>query len=96
MIYMSSSVGPFIAFASPIDYNYLSRINSRERVSNSTQRTAAAKKSFENVLHYFEDVGVDVVVRLNEKLYDPSVFEKRGMKHVEMVSFRSGHRMVVF
>jgi hypothetical protein len=37
------------------------------------------------VLAYFEEVGVKMVVRLNEKLYDASVFEEKGIRHVEMV-----------
>ncbi|KAJ9112702.1 hypothetical protein QFC22_006204 [Naganishia vaughanmartiniae] len=77
-------LGPFIAFASPVDYSYLSRTNPTERIASSSQKSAAAERSFQDVLHHFEGVGVDVVVRLNEKLYDASVFEKRGMKHVEM------------
>lgn len=30
---------------------------------------------------------MQLVVRLNEKLYDGAVFEEQGMKHVEMVGF---------
>lgn len=47
------------------------------------------EKPLRNVIKYFKDEGVQLVVRLNEKLYDGAVFEEQGMKHVEMVRPRT-------
>jgi hypothetical protein len=66
-------VGPFIAFASPIDKQY------------PKKRTTTPDRPLQDVIEYFREEGVQLVVRLNEKLYDGAVFEEQGMKHVEMV-----------
>lgn len=44
----------------------------------------------QDVLGYFQEVGVKMVVRLNEKLYDASLFEYKGIQHVEMVRTVTG------
>jgi hypothetical protein len=66
-------VGPFIAFASPIDKAY------------PKKRTTTPDRPLRDVIDYFKEEGVQLVVRLNEKLYDGAVFEEQGMKHAEMV-----------
>ena len=40
-------------------------------------------KAFKNVLEYFGNNGVKLVVRLNKKLYDEKRFMERGMEHRE-------------
>jgi hypothetical protein len=67
------SVGPFIAFASPVDKQY------------PKKRATTPDRPLRDVIEYFKEEGVQLVVRLNEKLYDGAVFEEQGMKHVEMV-----------
>lgn len=59
----------FIAFASPV------------------QKTSDAplSHSFRQVLDYFEAKNVKLVVRLNSHLYDSKEFERRGMKHMDMI-----------
>lgn len=43
------------------------------------------------VLKYFEETDVKAVVRLNDPLYDPSIFTARGIGHLEMVSLIVTH-----
>lgn len=59
----------FVAFASP------------EQKSDSKRLNYA----FLNVLDYFETHQVKLVVRLNSHLYNKKEFEKRGIKHIDLV-----------
>ncbi|KAG0196554.1 Dual specificity protein phosphatase cdc14a [Mortierella sp. GBA30] len=42
------------------------------------------KKSFRNILEYFEAHNVKAVIRLNDKTYDETHFRNRGMKHYDL------------
>lgn len=59
----------FIAFASPQQDDYESPLS----------------HSFSQVLDYFVDVNVRLVVRLNSHLYNKDEFEMRGIKHIDMI-----------
>lgn len=76
------TVGPFIPFASPVDPNYLT---SQNPALPASRNRSSVKGPLKDVLAYFQEVGVKMVVRLNEKLYDALVFEDKGIRHVEMV-----------
>ncbi|GME87297.1 unnamed protein product [[Candida] boidinii] len=59
----------FIAFASPKQSRPGSNLN----------------EPFKKVLEYFVSNDVQLVVRLNSHLYDKNEFEKRGIKHIDMI-----------
>ncbi|KAK7207169.1 dual specificity protein phosphatase [Myxozyma melibiosi] len=63
----------FVAFASP-QYNIAP--------DQTPQKQPLAVR---NVLDFFVENGVDVVVRLNSPLYDKRLFENRGISHVDMI-----------
>lgn len=64
----------FIAFASPSDAKF----------HPSSSATKAPAQAFANVLRYFESNNVQMIVRLNEPLYDRMRFVEKGMEHVDM------------
>ncbi|KAG7876754.1 hypothetical protein KL938_004367 [Ogataea parapolymorpha] len=59
----------FIAFASP----------------KQSRPGAPLNEPFRKVLEYFVNNNVQLVVRLNSHLYDKNEFEKRGIKHIDMI-----------
>jgi cell division cycle 14 len=88
----------FIAFASPVDTNWLMR---EKDVKESQKQTVSPEKSvttsgtqlalqrklptpFLNCLDYFEKRNVKLVVRLNTELYDRTLFLDRGIDHMEL------------
>ena len=73
----------FLAFASPVEPGY-EHAKSKSPQAKSPAMQPKINKAFRNVLQYFEDNGVKIVVRLNKKLYDERRFTERGMEHREM------------
>lgn len=59
----------FIAFASPQQIDYVSPLN----------------YPFCQILDYFETSNVQLVVRLNSELYNKAEFEKRGIRHMDLI-----------
>ncbi len=59
----------FIAFASP----------------RQSRPGAPLNQPFRKLLQYFVSHNVELVVRLNTHLYDKNEFEKRGIKHLDMI-----------
>ncbi|KIJ32361.1 hypothetical protein M422DRAFT_184583 [Sphaerobolus stellatus SS14] len=71
----------FIAFASPVDPTYA------RKLKDDSSNVALQRKlptPFINCLDYFEKRAVKLVVRLNNPLYDKSVFTERGIDHLEL------------
>ncbi len=68
----------FIAFASPKQLKYS---NSEVIIEDEN----GLSSTFKHVLDYFKKNNVQLVVRLNSHLYDSSEFEKRGIKHIDMI-----------
>ncbi|KAI5122128.1 hypothetical protein M0805_000776 [Coniferiporia weirii] len=66
----------FIAFASPVEHSWT------KKASPTPARKLAS--SFQNCLEYFEKHGVQLVVRLNNMLYDKQHFLDRGVRHEEL------------
>ncbi|KZT62206.1 phosphatases II, partial [Calocera cornea HHB12733] len=81
----------FIAFASPVDPGFIRR-NAVPPVpvksgSNGPAEVALQRKlptPFLNCLDYFSKRNVKLVVRLNNPLYDRTVFEERGIEHLDL------------
>ena len=59
----------FIAFASP----------------RQSRPGAPLNQPFRKILQYFASHNVELVVRLNSHLYDKNEFERRGIKHLDMI-----------
>jgi cell division cycle 14 len=86
----------FIAFASPVDPNWIKREKeTKENLKQSGPSSAPSTGSnlalqrklpttFLNCLDYFEKRNIKLVVRLNTELYDRSVFLDRGVDHMEL------------
>jgi cell division cycle 14 len=78
----------FIAFASPVDQNWIRREREKKaQASPSPSRLAFDRKlpqPFINCLDYFEQRNVKLVVRLNNELYDRQLFLDRAIDHVEL------------
>lgn len=89
----------FIAFASPLDSNWLQE--GKHHISQpqmgtptpaSPRRTSASNlalqrplpTAFMNCLDYFERRNIKLVVRLNMALYDKTLFLERGIEHMEL------------
>ena len=83
----------FIAFASPLDSNWLKKERegkrdgvpaspSRPKVESALQRKLP--NPFLNCLDYFEKRNVKLVIRLNTELYDKNTFVERGINHMEL------------
>ncbi|CDZ98577.1 phosphoprotein phosphatase [Phaffia rhodozyma] len=72
----------FIAFASPQDNNYVRSLTDPKSVSSFPTKKLA--RAYTNVLNYFADHNVKLVVRLNNPLYDKQDFESRGMEFKDM------------
>ncbi|KAK9897117.1 phosphatases II [Cystobasidium minutum MCA 4210] len=79
----------FLAFASPVESGFEESSSSSHLSPAGSPKgkgTPAKKinKAFRNVLDYFQNNNVKMVVRLNKKLYDERRFIERGMEHREM------------
>lgn len=86
----------FIAFASPMDPAWVRRNAGATAASCSTASTSTKSPTastalqrklptpFINCLEYFESHSIKLVVRLNNPLYDKTVFEERGIEHLEL------------
>ncbi|KAF9008809.1 phosphatases II [Cyathus striatus] len=89
----------FIAFASPVDTNWIKRVKeSKEdsKCSSLQPTTSTPSRStnlalqrklptpFINCLDYFEKRNIKLVVRLNTELYDRNTFLDRGIDHMEL------------
>lgn len=72
----------FLAFASPVEPGYETPATSASSKGKGAM-TTKIPKSFKNVLEYFDQKGVKLVVRLNKKLYDERRFTDRGIQHRE-------------
>lgn len=77
----------FIAFASPVDSVWI-RQQKEGKVKPGAAMTSALQRKlptpFMNVLEYFSERNVKLVVRLNNELYDKTVFEDRGIEHLDL------------
>ena len=83
----------FLAFASPVEPHYIPPASDAgdDRDANfddaaSTTATLSAKlpRSFRSILEQFTKKNVQLVIRLNKKLYNSKHFTSRGMQHLEM------------
>ncbi|KAF8974296.1 protein-tyrosine phosphatase-like protein [Flammula alnicola] len=89
----------FIAFASPVDTNWIKREkeakenaksggSSSSSLSSSTNSNLALQRKlptpYLNCLDYFEKRNIKLVVRLNTELYDRDTFLDRGIDHMEL------------
>ncbi|CAA7260278.1 unnamed protein product [Cyclocybe aegerita] len=89
----------FIAFASPVDTNWIKREKEAKEasktnssgtssLSSSTSSNLALQRKlptpFLNCLDYFEKRNIKLVVRLNTELYDRNTFLDRGIDHMEL------------
>jgi cell division cycle 14 len=89
----------FIAFASPVDTNWIKREKEAKESAKSGASTPSCPSSFTNTKHalqrklptpylncldYFEKRGIKLVVRLNTELYDRNTFLDRGIDHMEL------------
>lgn len=83
----------FIAFASPLDSNWLKKEKEgkrdgapaspvRPKAESALQRKLP--NPFLNCLDYFEKRNVKLVIRLNTELYDKNTFVERGINHLEL------------
>ena len=78
----------FIAFASPVDSNWIKKQKEKNSQGSPTApRHALERKlpqTFLNCLEYFEQRNIKLVVRLNNELYDRQLFLDRSIDHVEL------------
>lgn len=77
----------FIAFASPVDSNWLKKEKGEARLSLGGAELALQRKlpqPYQNCLDYFEKRNVKLVIRLNTQLYDRDTFIDRGIDHMEL------------
>lgn len=88
----------FIAFASPLDSNWIKREKEGKNVAAAGPASPVRGRAdsanlalqrklpnpFLNCLDYFEKKNIKVVVRLNTELYDKQVFIDRGISHMEL------------
>ncbi|KAJ3867683.1 tyrosine protein phosphatase [Lentinula novae-zelandiae] len=85
----------FIAFASPVDQNWIKRQKEAAKDPGSPSALASSTNSnlalqgklptpFLNCLDYFEKRNIKMVVRLNNQLYDRATFLDRGIDHMEL------------
>lgn len=89
----------FIAFASPVDTNWIKREKEAKEsaksgtsasgsLSSSTNTKLALQRKlptpYLNCLDYFEKRNIKLVVRLNTELYDRETFLDRGIDHMEL------------
>lgn len=75
-----------IAFASPNDREYVAELRdggiANGRATPGLKRPLNA--AFTKTIRYFKEKNIQLVVRLNNPLYDSRVFEREGIQHVDM------------
>ena len=80
----------FIAFASPLDSNWLKKEKEGKKEASSSRPKAEPAlqrrlpNPFLNCLDYFEKRNIKLVIRLNTELYDKNTFVERGINHMEL------------
>ncbi|CAD6927556.1 unnamed protein product [Tilletia controversa] len=84
----------FIAFASPNDKEYVAQLRANAQAQQSGGAAALTvtnnkmkkpmSKLMGDTIKYFRKKNVQLVVRLNNPLYDKKVFEDAGIRHVDM------------
>lgn len=76
----------FIAFASPNDRTYVEALRTGDGrlPSNYSFRPPGEDKLFGRTIRYFKERGVQLVVRLNNPLYDRDAFVHAGIQHADM------------
>jgi len=78
----------FIAFASPVDTNWIKQQKEPCPLSSSVSSNLALQRKlptpFLSCLDYFEKRNIKLVVRLNTELYDRKTFLDRGIDHMEL------------
>lgn len=87
-----SAVGPFVAFASPFDPEY---VYSKGGPVAKPKDVEAGRKAFEKAIKYFKKESVKLVFRLNEDTYDREDILATGIAHEDMVgssSISDAHR----
>ncbi|THG94118.1 hypothetical protein EW145_g8206, partial [Phellinidium pouzarii] len=72
----------FIAFASPVEHTWMKHSQSND--TDESTPTFKLSSSFRNCLEYFDKHGVQLIVRLNNMLYDKQHFLSRGIRHEEL------------
>ncbi|KAL7413193.1 protein-tyrosine phosphatase-like protein [Mrakia frigida] len=72
----------FIAFASPQDNHYVRALTNPKATSNFPNKKHT--QAYDNVLNYFAENKVKLVVRLNNPLYDQRDFQTRGIEFKDM------------
>ena len=80
----------FIAFASPVDPNFNSEMQTSTSMDSvlsgpcTPPSSRSLPRPFRHVLHYFTTHGVGLVVRLISPLYEKKWFTDRAIEHLEM------------
>lgn len=76
----------FLAFASPNDREYVAEIKANGGLLPAAGSRMGRKlpKVISNTVRYFKERNVQLVVRLNNPLYDKDIFEEAGIQHVDM------------
>lgn len=88
----------FIAFASPVDSNWIKQQKEKGTVGQDVQNGKVMRSTgqknlalqrklpspFLKCLEYFENRNIRLVVRLNTQLYDRNTFLDRGVDHMEL------------
>ncbi|PWN23868.1 phosphatases II [Microstroma glucosiphilum] len=76
----------FLAFASPNDREYVAEIKANGGLLPAAGSRMGRKlpKVITNTVRYFKERNVQLVVRLNNPLYDKDIFEEAGIQHVDM------------
>ncbi|GAA94135.1 uncharacterized protein L969DRAFT_86245 [Mixia osmundae IAM 14324] len=75
----------FLAFASPLQPGYKPPSTpSSAPAATSGLSTSRLPKPFTNVLDHFPKLNVQLVIRLNKKLYNEGYFVQKGISHLEM------------
>ena len=69
----------FLAFASPKEKAYVSAL-----AANTKPQSRPPSALLRHTVKYFQDKNVSLVVRLNNPLYDRSVFVDAGIEHADM------------
>lgn len=76
----------FLAFASPNDREYVVALKAAggKPIRDGFRLGRKLSPVFTNTIKYFKERNIKLVVRLNNPLYDKSVFEEVGIAHVDL------------
>ncbi|CAO1627990.1 unnamed protein product [Jaminaea pallidilutea] len=72
----------FLAFASPNDREYVASLKSNG--GSGALGSHRLPQVFTNTVRYFKERNIQLVVRLNNPLYDKAVFEDAGIAHLDL------------